>query len=123
MRSNKFWIVLLCIVTLASGIATLFTLQPVVSRARIYHDGVLIEELDIASRTETYSLTIYSGSGFNVIEASLGRVRVAEANCPDGICVRKGWISDSTVPIVCLPHRLVIRMICMGEPAVDAVVR
>ena len=48
--------------------------------------------------------------GYNVIEVERGRIRVAEADCPDQVCVRQGWISNSVVPIACLPHRLVIQL-------------
>lgn len=33
-----------------------------------------------------------------------------EADCPDQVCVHAGWLTDSAAPIVCLPHRLVIRL-------------
>ena len=32
------------------------------------------------------------------------------ADCPDQVCVHQGWISDSTVPIVCLPHQVIIEV-------------
>ena len=39
-----------------------------------------------------------------------GRIRVESADCPDQVCVDQGWISDGTVPVVCLPNRLVIQI-------------
>jgi hypothetical protein len=44
--------------------------------------------------------------GKAVIEIRGGRVRVAEAPCPNQICVREGWISRGA--IVCVPNRLVV---------------
>ena len=41
-----------------------------------------------------------------------------EADCPDQVCVRQGWVQDRTVPIVCLPHRLVIEIVG-GEGELD----
>ena len=32
------------------------------------------------------------------------------ANCPDKLCVKQGVIKDSTVPIVCLPNKVVVRI-------------
>jgi len=32
------------------------------------------------------------------------------ANCPDKLCVKQGVIRDSTVPIVCLPNKVVVRI-------------
>ena len=42
-----------------------------------------------------------------------------EANCPDQTCVKQGVIKDSTVPIVCLPHKVIVR-IEGGESGLDA---
>lgn len=41
------------------------------------------------------------------------------ANCPDQTCVKQGVIKDGTVPIVCLPHKVIVR-IEGGESAFDA---
>ena len=32
------------------------------------------------------------------------------ANCPDQTCVKQGVIKDGTVPIVCLPHKVIVRI-------------
>jgi hypothetical protein len=44
--------------------------------------------------------------GKAVIEIKGGKVRVAEAPCPNQICVKEGWISRGA--IVCVPNRLVV---------------
>ena len=55
------------------------------------------------------TLPVGEGQGFsNVIEVSGGRVRVVEADCPDRLCVRQGWIRYSGESIVCLPQKLVV---------------
>ena len=57
----------------------------------------------------------------NRIEIRDHRIRVLEADCPDQVCVRAGWL-DSAAPIVCLPHRLVIQA-AEKEEELDAVAR
>ena len=37
-------------------------------------------------------------------------VYMDSANCPDKLCVKQGVIRDSTVPIVCLPNKVVVRI-------------
>ena len=76
--------------------------------ARITRDGVLLEEIDLSRVDTPYSITLEDGSGTNTVLVEPGRVRVSEADCPDQICVNQGWIADGTVPIVCLPHRLIL---------------
>ena len=69
------------------------------------------------------TLPIGAGKGFsNVIEVSGGRVRVVEADCPDRLCVRQGWISYDGESIVCLPHKLVVT-VRSTEGDLDAVAR
>ena len=110
MKSNIFWIILLCGILIVSAICVaVSTLNlPVKQWALLYQDGVLIDSIDLAGLSEPESLTVEYGSGVNQITAEPGRIRVSDANCPDGFCVRQGWVRGGLVPIVCLPHRLVI---------------
>jgi hypothetical protein len=80
------------------------------TQANIYQDGNLIESLDLKAVSTPFSFTVESGNGVNIIAVEPGRIRVSAANCPDGSCVRQGWISDGLLPVVCLPHRLIIRL-------------
>jgi len=93
-----------------SAVAALAVSQVKVSIALVYQDGSLIERMDISDNNEPYSLTLENQYGYNVISVEHGRIRISEADCPDGFCVRQGWVSGGTVPIVCLPNRLVIRL-------------
>ena len=91
--------------------------------ARIYQDGVLLDTIDLSAVEEGYTLTVDDpDGGYNVIQVEPGRIRVLEADCPDQICVRQGWISTSAAPVVCLPHALVIE-IASGDDHMDAIVR
>ena len=84
--------------------------------ARITRDGVLLEEIDLNQVEKPYSLTLEDGSGSNTVLVEPGRVRISEADCPDQVCVNQGWISDGAVPIVCLPHRLIVEIVwAVGE--------
>ena len=78
--------------------------------ARILVDGEELRAIDLAdAAAETFE--VVSEDGYrNVVAVERGRIRVTEANCPDQVCVRQGWISDSATPIVCLPHGLVIEL-------------
>lgn len=78
--------------------------------ARISRDGALLEEIDLNKVDQPYTLTFEDESGSNTISVEKGRIRISEADCPDRICVDQGWISDGTVPIVCLPHRLMVEI-------------
>lgn len=57
------------------------------------------------------TIPIESEFGYNLIEIGDNRVRVIEADCPDQIDVKQGYISKPHEIIVCLPNRLVIEII------------
>ncbi len=88
--------------------------------ARITLDGELVKELDLTLVEKPFSFTVETVSGgHNTVLVEPGRISVSEADCPDQVCVRQGAVSDGTVPIVCLPHKLMIEIVGGGE-ALDA---
>lgn len=52
-----------------------------------------------------------------------GTADVAEASCPDQLCVHQARISKAGETIVCLPSRIVIRIIGDDAAEIDAVAR
>lgn len=84
-------------------------------KAEIYQNGELIKTVELSENTE---FTVTCAEGFNVITVEDGKICVSSADCPDKICVKQGKISGA-VPIVCLPHRLEIRVVD-GDDGVDA---
>ncbi len=80
--------------------------------ACLYQDGRLQQSIPLGQVTETYHFTIDAADGgHNIIEVSPDGIAITEADCPDQICVLQGRITDSLLPITCLPHRLVIELI------------
>lgn len=55
-------------------------------------------------------LDIDTKHGYNKLEIYKGKVRVIEANCPDKLDVKQGFIEDIGQVIVCLPNRLVVEI-------------
>ena len=55
----------------------------------------------------------------NLLLIREGEAYMAEANCPDGYCMDRGFCSGGA-QIVCLPNRLSIRF--LGEQEIDAIV-
>ncbi len=58
--------------------------------------------------------------GSNTVVIRDGGCYVREADCPDGICMRRGRIDKNGESIVCLPHRLVI-LVSGGESGADTI--
>ena len=120
-RNTKLILILLAGAALLSALAVVLPRQgedhPV---AWITLDGALVQEIDLDKVGASFTFTVTGASGLtNTILVEQGRIRVSEANCPDQVCVDQGWISNGTVPIVCLPHKLMIQIVGGGE-ALDA---
>ena len=80
--------------------------------ARVYQRGELVEEIRLDRVQERYSFPLTGeGGAENVVEVEPGRIRIVSATCPDQVCVRQGWISDSTVPVVCLPNQVIVEIV------------
>lgn len=120
---NKTWAaIFLAALAVLAGIIAFQRRDTGAHMARVYQDGVCIWSMDLSAVREPYSFTVTDGAGHeNRILVEPGRICVEEANCPDQVCVETGWISGGTKPIVCLPAKLVIRLID-GENSIDGVV-
>ena len=88
-------------------------------RVCAYRDGELCLDRDISDDVTT---TLTGPDGENIVVIHDNSVYVESADCPGQDCVKMGKISKAGEEIVCLPHRLVIR-IEGDENVIDAVVR
>ena len=76
---------------------------------------VMVQNEEIAR----YSLDgdgIYAiNGGTNTIEIKDGRVRMLEAQCPNHLCIRQGWIRFEGQSIVCLPNKVTVTVRGTGD--------
>ena len=80
---------------------------------------ILTIDLAIISDPKVWTITNNEGDT-NIISAENGKIRFTEADCPDLVCVKSGWLSKPGDMAVCLPHRLSITI--QGKnPDVDQV--
>jgi len=80
------------------------------------------EELGRYALSEDRTLAI-GEEAYNILEISGGTAAVVEANCGDHTCVRTGAISREGETIVCLPHKMVIRVVGGAAGDFDAMAR
>ena len=73
-------------------------------------DGEEVDRIDLSRVTEPYYIDIDTDVGRNIVEVSPGAIAVVYADCPDQICVHQGQLTGGGIPIVCMPHRLVIQI-------------
>ena len=95
-------------------LGSLIKKEPTLVEIRIR--GEKVAELSLE---EDGDYRFYSRGNLLLIEISNGQVRMAHSDCPDQLCVRQGWISQTGGAIVCLPNQFVAEI--RGESVVDGV--
>ena len=122
MKNLKYKIIIvIAVLIFAAGIAGSIVVlnAPKKNTVIIKSDGKILYTLDL-SREPDRSFEIRTDRGENTVEIKDGKIRVLSADCPDKTCVRMGWLESSTMPIVCLPHKLVIEF-ADADDGVDAI--
>lgn len=71
--------------------------------------------------SEPTTFTVLGESGPAIVEVVGGQLRMREAECPEGLCLKQGWIGRPGQSIVCVPGRIVIRI--EGAAVLDGVTR
>lgn len=66
------------------------------------------------------TITLERDGVTNVIEIEGERVRFAQSNCPDQVCVRTGTLTRAGQMAVCLPTRVTVRILG-ADTQVDAI--
>lgn len=79
------------------------------SSVRVTVNGQVCTELPLDKDTEY--LIESDGNGENLLVISGGEASVVTSNCPNGVCVDTGAISEEGEIIVCLPHKVVIEIV------------
>lgn len=110
MKKNIPWLIGIGLLLIVCICFLLFQKAGKGQIACIYADGELIREIDLSAVTESYTFSVETPYGVNEIQVEPGDLRVISGDCPDHVCVRSGSLRKSGLPIVCLPHRLVIQL-------------
>ena len=111
VKTKTLLLLLVPLLLLSAALSIWLLARPAQGKiANLYVDGVCVRSIDLTAVTEPSSFPLETPWGTNTISLEPGRIRVSEADCPDGVCVETGWVSESAMPIVCLPHRLVIQL-------------
>lgn len=119
---NKLFLTVIILILLAGMIGSLWVLRaPSGTFVRVTSDGGVIYSADLRLAQDTTFDVIYDGH-VNTVEVRDHRIRVLSADCPDQTCVHMGWLRSASMPIVCLPHKLVIEFADSGG-GIDAVTR
>ena len=82
----------------------------------IHHKGKLMERVGLDKDT-----IVVLHDGQMKIEVKDSRVRAAWSDCPNQLCVNRGWIKTAGEIIVCVPNEVLIEIEAPDLPVLDAV--
>lgn len=81
-------------------------------------DGTELCRLPLSEDAE---FLIGGGEQQNLLVISGGEAHIAEASCPDHVCVKSGGVSFSGQTIVCLPNKVVVSIAGGADSGIDGV--
>ncbi|MCL2051167.1 MAG: NusG domain II-containing protein [Lachnospiraceae bacterium] len=88
--------------------------------AEIYLAGELSDIIPLAQGVD--EITIHSGEkGYNILRIEADGIYFTEANCQSQICVKSGKFYHPGQMLICLPHRVLVRLNGQAERGIDAI--
>ncbi|MBU5455443.1 NusG domain II-containing protein [Keratinibaculum paraultunense] len=110
-KGDKYLIVFIIIISLLSLVyVNKSALNYNKKYISIQVDGKEIKKIIFDKNIIGKTIPIKTEFGYNLIEIGDEKVRVIEADCPDKLDVKQGYISKVGEVIVCLPNKLVIEI-------------
>lgn len=88
--------------------------------AEISVSGNSVAKVDLSNPPAGHLINISGPLGTSVAEVKQGAIRMLSSPCPDKVCVNMGWINRPGQSVVCVPNRVIIRIIS-GKSPVDSI--
>ena len=110
MKKSAVFIIITAVIFLAAAAVCIIVFSGNGSDiVNIKSGGELLYTIDLSKAKDCEFDIEYEGR-VNTVEIKDHMIHIKSADCPDKICVDTGWIGGDrkSVPIVCLPNRLVI---------------
>ena len=110
-------VALTVLISLFFSYLVLFRVQTIgIASFEVLVDGVRVRAGELPrGAQEPMELLIASSRGFNILSVSQDGVVIVSADCPGGDCLRFPRIERAGRTIVCLPHRLLVRLVASGS--------
>lgn len=91
-------------------------------KAIIYYDNNIVKEIDLTIKEkQEYIVDGYNGEVKIITED--GKIKVETENSPLHLCSKQGFIDKTYESIVCLPNKIVIKIISDTNDEYDTVIR
>ena len=88
--------------------------------ATVTKDSEVIKTINLNEVEQGYYIDIDSAPEVR-IRVEKGRIRFCDADCPDKLCIRYGWLESSADSAVCLPAKVVISISGQKDGSPDVI--
>ena len=117
-KINKYDIGLIAVIIIINTFIILYGGRNAIKQnskiAYIYSDNKLYGEY-VLTDTVKEEIKIESDTGYNILHIEDGQIWIHDASCPDKICISQGKISYDGEIIVCLPNKMLIKIVDNNE--------
>lgn len=76
----------------------------------VQFNGEEYKRLTFTSKNDSYEYKLDTDEGLNIIEVEGDKVHMIDANCPDKLCIKQGYISKVGEVLVCVPNKVVVEI-------------
>lgn len=90
------------------------------NEAEVMVDGKLFGRYTL---DENGKYEIYNGDSYNILVIKDGTAKISEASCKNQICVNHKAISKNNESIICIPNKIVVKIISENDDNIDDVAR
>ncbi len=90
------------------------------NEAEVMVDGKLFGRYTL---DENGKYEIYNGDSYNILVIKDGTAKISEASCKNQICVNHNAISKNNESIICIPNKIVVKIISENDDNIDDVAR
>ena len=109
-KSIKLLIAAIALIFIASVIAIILgTKKSDSTCVEVVQNNKIIYRFDLPQEENRTFRVEFPDGGWNDIKIENDEISIIDADCPDKTCVKTGVLRSESIPIVCLPHKLVIR--------------
>ncbi|MGI6677800.1 MAG: NusG domain II-containing protein [Dehalobacterium sp.] len=90
--------------------------------AEISADGQPVHYVALQNLQEQKEFTVQGPLGDTIVQVREGEARIIDSPCPDKICVRAGWIKLAGQSAICVPNRIILRIVAKDNK-IDSISR
>jgi len=119
-KQTKGFVLILCFIILSCVISFYFLAVKkttgTIAKISLYGEELVSFDLSLVEEPFEYVIENHHG-GENTLLISPGKIGMIHANCPDQLCIKRGFISNSLLPIVCLPNGITVEIVSEEDPS------